>query len=59
MANTTVVKALTGYFNSGDICPKRPVAQWNSELKALTPEEKADLAQQVCEVTGDTLVVKA
>jgi phenylpyruvate tautomerase PptA (4-oxalocrotonate tautomerase family) len=53
MTNITVTKALTNFFNVGE--GKRPAAQWLKELKALTPEEKAGLAAEVCEVTGDTL----
>lgn len=53
MAKVTVLKALTGYFNVGD--GKRSMAEWQGELKALTAEEKRELAEGVCAVTGDEL----
>jgi hypothetical protein len=53
MAAITITKALTGYFNQG--AGKRTSAVWLKELKALTPEEKTELATLVCEETGDTL----
>lgn len=53
MAQTTVTKALTAFFNTGE--GKRPAKVWLEELKALTPEEKANLAADVCAITGDTL----
>lgn len=56
MAQVTVTKALTGYFNEGD--GKRPAKDWLQELKALTPEEKQALAQDVCALTGDELQAK-
>jgi hypothetical protein len=53
MAKITVTKALTGFFNTGD--GKRSTTEWMGELKALTTEEKAELAALVCAVTGDSL----
>lgn len=53
---TTVTKALTNFFNTGDA--KRPAKDWLLELKALTDSEKLELAQGVCAITGDTLEVK-
>jgi hypothetical protein len=53
MAAKGVIAILTGYFNSGD--GKRPNGDWLAELKNLTPEEKAELATGVCEITGDTI----
>lgn len=53
MAAKSAVKILTDYFN---VYPaKRTVAEWGKELKAFTPEEKRQLALEVCAVTGDTL----
>lgn len=46
----TVTMALTSYFNEGD--GKRPLAEWNLELKALSADEKLALAKLVCEATG-------
>lgn len=53
MATKTVIAILTGYFNTGE--GKRPSAEWLTEVKALTPEEKRELAQGVCDITGDTI----
>jgi hypothetical protein len=49
----TVTGALTSYFNTGE--GKRPNTVWLAELKALSNEEKAELAQGVAEVTGWTI----
>jgi hypothetical protein len=53
MAETTVTKALNAYFNEGD--GKRSAGDFLKELKALSPEEKRELAEGVCAITGDTL----
>ncbi len=53
MAEITVTKALTGYFNQGD--GKVPAPQWLAELKALSTEEKRELAEGVAAITGDTV----
>lgn len=50
---TTVTKALNGYFNEG--AGKVSPSKFLEELKALTTEEKRELAQGVCAITGDTL----
>lgn len=55
MAQKTIVSVLAGYFNSGD--GKRPLSEFQVEMKALTVEEKRELALGVCEITGDTLKV--
>jgi hypothetical protein len=53
MAQVTVTKALSGYFN---VEPRKvPAQEWLKELKALTPDEKRELAEAVCKATGDTL----
>lgn len=49
----TVTAILSGYFNQGD--GKRPLNQWRDELSALSVEEKRELAQGVCELTGDNI----
>lgn len=54
MAEKTAVAILTGYFNSGEGY-KRDNQTWIKELRELSPEEKAGLAQEVCAVTGDTV----
>jgi len=54
MAKVTALRALTNYFNVDG--GKRPNTEWLKEIKALSPEEKKDLALGVCEVTGDTLI---
>lgn len=56
MATVTVVSALNNYFNkdeNGKLIKR--IADFNTELKALSPEEKLELAQGVVAVTGDTL----
>lgn len=51
----TPLKAIAEYFNTGD--GKRPLQQFADEIKALTPEEKRELAQGACDVMGWTLKV--
>jgi hypothetical protein len=46
----TIVGAVAGYFNQGD--GKRPLAEFQAEFKALTDEEKIELAGGACEVMG-------
>lgn len=41
----TVTAWLSGYFNQGE--GKRSLSEWRDELKALTPDEKLELAQGV------------
>lgn len=53
MAEITVLKALTGYFNSGE--GKKPLREFSEELKALTPEEKLDLGTLAAAAMGDTI----
>lgn len=53
MAAKTVTAILTGYFNQGE--GKVTNTQWLAELKALSPEEKRELAEGVCAITGDTI----
>lgn len=53
MAQKTVLKVLTDYFNVGD--GKRATRDWAAEIKALSTEEKRELAEGVCAITGDTL----
>jgi hypothetical protein len=75
MAKVTALKALQGFFNTGDgvslggeftrngntitldagVPVKRALRDFAAELKDLTPEEKAWMAEEVCKVTGDTL----
>ncbi len=54
MAQTTVLKSIAGYFNS-DPATKKPLREFTEEVKALTPEEKRELAELIVKVTGDTL----
>lgn len=49
----TVVAILTAYFNSGE--GKRGNVHWVAELRALSDEEKRELADGVCAITGDTV----
>ncbi len=53
MAATTVIKALTGFFNVGD--GKRDSKTWLGELKALDAKTKRELAELVVIETGDAL----
>lgn len=53
MAEKTVLKTLTDYFNEGE--GKRSLKDWSNEVKALSPDEKRWLAEGVCAITGDTL----
>jgi hypothetical protein len=52
----TIVAILTGYFNSGD--GKRSNTDWIAELRTLSTEEKQVLAEGVCAITGDSVIVK-
>lgn len=38
---------------------KRSSTEFLAELKALTLEEKTELAQGVCDITGDSILVKS
>jgi hypothetical protein len=53
MAQKTTTAILTGYFNQGE--GKVSNTQWLAELKALSSEEKTQLALGVCAITGDEL----
>jgi hypothetical protein len=44
------LSALEQYFNTGD--GARPKSDWLKELKALTTEERTELARGVADVTG-------
>lgn len=56
MAAKGIPTILSSYFNQGD--GKRPLKEFAEEMKALTPEEKMELAQGVCAITGDTVATK-
>lgn len=49
-AKKTVVSILAKYFNVDE--GKRPLSEFNGELKALTPAEKNELALGVADVIG-------
>lgn len=53
MAEITVLKALTAYFNTGE--SKKPLREFSEELKALSPEEKAELGSLAAAAMGDTI----
>jgi hypothetical protein len=53
MAVKSVTALLAAYFNQGE--GKRPLSEFQAELKALSADEKLELAQGVCAITGDTL----
>ena len=44
------LKVLTDYFNVGE--GKRPMKEWAAEVKALSTEEKAELAQLAAVAMG-------
>lgn len=56
MAAKGIPTILSGYFNQGE--GKRPLKEFADEMKALSPEEKMELAQGVCKITGDTVATK-
>lgn len=49
----SAIKLLAEYFNQGD--GERPLREFAAEVKALSKDEKRELALGVCEITGDTL----
>lgn len=53
MAEKTVIKTLSDFFNEGE--GKRPLTDFAKEIRELSPEEKLELAQGVCAITGDTI----
>jgi hypothetical protein len=56
MAAKSMLKILTEYFN---VEPhKVPMKAWSDEMKALSPDEKRELAEGVCVITGDTIAAK-
>lgn len=66
MAKIGITKALSQFFNvdggTGSLHPdtfgkssKRTLPEFRDELKALTDDEKRELALMACAATGDTL----
>lgn len=53
MAAKGITSILAGYFNAGE--GKRALTEFQAELKALTAEEKRELAEGVCKITGDSI----
>lgn len=53
MAEKTITAILSGYFNQGE--GKRGLTDWRDELSALSADEKRELAEGVCAITGDTI----
>ena len=51
----TVTSALAAYFNEG--LGTRPLSDFQKELKALSQDEKLELARGVVAITGDKLKV--
>jgi len=49
----TIIGALAGYFNQGD--GKRPLSDFQVEIKALSEDAKRELAEGACKVMGWTL----
>lgn len=57
MANTTALKAIAGYFNKDENGKNiRPLRDFATEVKALSDDEKLWFAQEICKITGETLV---
>ena len=56
MEKISTVKALNDYFNT-DSDGKRikPISEFNAELKALSPEEKRELAEGAAAAMGKAL----
>lgn len=57
MAEITAVKALNNYFNQGE--GKVPLSQFAAEVRALSPDEKRELATLAAQAMGDTLKADA
>jgi hypothetical protein len=53
MAAKKITAILSGYFNTGE--GKRGASEFLAELKALSADEKRELAEGVCAITGDTI----
>lgn len=53
MSAKGITSILAGYFNEGE--GKRHLKDFQTELKALNTEEKQELAEGVCAITGDTI----
>lgn len=49
----TRIKALNDYFNQGE--GKRPLREFQAEIKKLSDAEKQELAEGACAVMGWTL----
>ena len=54
MVKTTVLKALTNYFNSNPE-NKKGLKEFKVELDLLSPEEKRELATLAAEAMGQTI----
>lgn len=54
MPNTTPIKAIRDFFEADN---GRKISM--DEIKALTPEERKELAALICEQTGDTLLASS
>jgi hypothetical protein len=55
MAQTTALKAIAGYFNAKDAPNHKPLREFAAEVRMLSDEEKQELAEGICAITGDTL----
>lgn len=49
----TATAWLTGFFNEGE--GKRSLSEWRDELKALSVDEKKELAEGVAALSGGTV----
>jgi hypothetical protein len=57
MAAKAITALLSGYFNAKDAPNYRPLREFVTELRDLSDAEKLELAEGICEVTGDTIKV--
>lgn len=56
MAQTTILKALATFFNTGE--NKKPLKDFAAEVKELSDDEKQELGTLAAEAMGDTIAAK-
>jgi len=60
MAQVTAVRALNDYFNKDETGKTlKSVSEFNTEIKALSADEKTELGGLAAEAMGNTLKVTA
>lgn len=55
MAVVTTLATLSNFFNAKGSANYKPLREFAAEVKALSDEEKRELAEGICAITGDTL----